>query len=225
MTDYTKFIIEKFLSASNPLAAQPMAKYMKFNLKFLGITSTEREEIFKEARSIYKLPRFIESKQDIIDLWNMPEREFHYAAGDLLIRNRGQITPDYLPTFEWLITTNSWWDSVDTVVPKPLGTLLENHPELIKPTIINWAKSENIWLKRASLLFQLKYKQNLDTVLLQEIIEITKPTKEFFVQKAIGWILREYSKTNPEWVKSFIDKTQLSNLAQREGLKIIAKSR
>lgn len=223
MTEYTKFIIERFYAAADPGKAVPMENYMKNNFKFLGITSQRRDEIFAEARKKFKLPRFVDSQQDIIELWNMNEREFHYAAGDMLIRNKKEIPESYIPVFEWLITTNSWWDSVDTVVPKPVGEVLSKSKNLARETSLLWAKNDNKWLKRAALLFQLKHKQNLDTKLLEEIIMIVKPTKEFFVQKAIGWILREYSKTNPDWVREYINSTELSNLARKEGLKIISK--
>ena len=103
----------------------------------------------------------------------------------------------------------------------PVGTIALNYPEVIPETIIDWAQSENMWLRRTAILFQLKYKENTDEELLSEIIKQNAGSKEFFIQKAIGWALREYSKTNPESVKKFIAENKLPKLSQREGSKYL----
>ena len=102
-----------------------------------------------------------------------------------------------------------------------MGAYFKKYPEQREVSVKKWLNSNNIWLQRAALLFQLKYKENLDTVLLSSVINSLLGSKEFFINKAIGWILREYSKINPQWVMEFAGKTALSNLSQKEALRLI----
>ena len=102
-----------------------------------------------------------------------------------------------------------------------LGSYFKKYPEQIEIYVEKWLKSNNIWLQRSAVLFQLKYKQQLDTELLSYVINNLLGSKEFFINKAIGWILREYGKTNPKWVLEFIDKTTLSNLSRREAVRLL----
>lgn len=117
---------------------------------------------------------------------------------------------------EWLISTKSWWDTVDAIAPKPVGKIAASYPEVIEETLDGWAVHENMWLRRAAILFQLKYKEKTDDALLYRYILKNADSKEFFIQKAIGWALREYSKTNPASVKEFIENHKLAPLSVRE---------
>lgn len=213
-------IIKIFKQNYNAKNAIPMSKYMKNLFPFLGIKKPDRVKLQKE---------FINHNKEAID-WNIvkslfkkEEREFHYLAIDYLIKRKELLKPKDLEKIKFLISYKSWWDSVDLITPNLIGTLIKNYPELKKEMII-WSKDENIWINRASLLFQLKYKNSLDIDLLKEIILNCKDKNEFFIDKAIGWILREYSKTNPKWVKDFVENRKLSKLSVREALKHINKS-
>ena len=115
--------------------------------------------------------------------------------------------------------TKSWWDTVDLIAGKQIGYHLRQHPQLIDPSVGKWLNSGNLWLQRTALLFQLKYKQNTDTALLLKVIDRLKDSDEFFLQKAIGWILREYSKTDAAWVCKVVDQKELAPLSAREALK------
>ena len=123
-----------------------------------------------------------------------------------------------------MIINKPWWDTIDFLAPKILGEYFKLFPEEIDKNIQKWISSNNIWLQRSSILFQLKYKETLNTQLLTKIILPLSNTKEFFINKSIGWILREYSKTNKDWVLDFIEKHKLSNLSIREALKHINKT-
>jgi len=123
--------------------------------------------------------------------------------------------------FELMITNKSWWDTVDLITTNLVGNYFKLFPEQIIPITKIWIESDNIWLQRTCLIFQLKYKEEIDTDLLTDYILQLKDTKEFFINKAIGWILREYTRTNPEWVIDFVNKYELSNLSKREALKLI----
>lgn len=118
-----------------------------------------------------------------------------------------------------MITHKSWWDTIDFIASNLVGAYFKHFPEVKVNTIKKWLASENIWKQRTALLFQLKYKDQLDTSLLKYIIISLLGSDEFFINKAIGWILREYSKTNPEWVLSFTAENKLDKLSQREALK------
>jgi 3-methyladenine DNA glycosylase AlkD len=122
---------------------------------------------------------------------------------------------------ERLITTKSWWDSVDSIAPL-VGELARKYPELVEENINHWSKHDNYWLRRASILFQLKYKDETNEALLYDYMVKNADSKEFFIQKAIGWALREYSKTNPKSVKAFIEGNQLAPLSIREGSKYLS---
>src|SRR5690606_15703316 len=139
-----------------------------------------------------------------IDLWKMNEREYQYVALDYIDRNLKKITIDHMELFHMLITSKSWWDTVDMLAQKPVGQLAKNYPELIEKKIDTWSTEGNIWLRRTAILFQLKYKEETNEELLYTYIRRNADSNEFFIQKAIGWALREYSKTNPSSVQHFI---------------------
>jgi 3-methyladenine DNA glycosylase AlkD len=125
-----------------------------------------------------------------------------------------------LELLQELITSKSWWDTVDPLASSFVGTLASRYPELI-PQIDQWAADANMWLRRTAILFQLKFKENTDEERLYTNIQFNAERKEFFIQKAMGWALREYSKTNPESVRVFIERNSLPKLTIREGSKYI----
>jgi 3-methyladenine DNA glycosylase AlkD len=193
---------------------QPMKAYMRNQFEYFGLKSTPRRELCSAYFKSKPLPDGNELKKIIKELWALPEREFQYFAIELLIKSKKQWTPDDSPFHEYLITNKSWWDSVDTLASHVVGPWFKLYPEQIKTITGKWNRSENFWLQRMSLLFQLKYKKETDTVLLTNYINHLSKSKEFFVQKAIGWILREYSKTNPPWVKKFVKENELMPLSK-----------
>ena len=126
-------------------------------------------------------------------LWEKDEREYQYAAIDYLSRTLKKLDKAHLPLIEELIVTKSWWDTVDLLATKPVGTIARKHPEVISETIETYAFGEHLWLRRTAILFQLKYKEHTDEELLYRYIRQNQTSKEFFIQKAIGWALRELS--------------------------------
>lgn len=210
-----------FENNRNEQLAEPMKKYMKDLFPFLGIKKPERAKL---SRLFYQQSGILQQplQTDFIkQLWEEKEREYQYAALDYIEKSIKKLDKSHFPLFEWLITTKSWWDTVDTIAAKPVGTIAKKHPEVIQETIEGWAYGDHLWLRRTALLFQLKYKKETDEALLYRYIEQNADSKEFFIQKAIGWVLREYSKTNPESVKKFIELHTLPALSIREGSKYI----
>jgi 3-methyladenine DNA glycosylase AlkD len=214
-------IFETFYAARNEKNAVPMAAYMKNRFPYLGIKTPEHKALAKAFLKEKKKDKQI----DWAFIWkcyDLPEREFHYLGLAYLIAVVKLLTPDDAGNLEKLITTNSWWDTVDSI-DAIVGDLCLRYPELKETVITRWTMSDNIWLKRISIDYQLQYKEKTDTQMLSHAILTNVGTKEFFVNKAIGWSLREYSKTDKEWVRSFINDNsdKLSTLSIKEGSKYI----
>lgn len=205
----------------NEAKAGPMESYMKGHFPYLGIKSPLRKELekqfFKET-GILKEPF---NRHFVTELWDKPEREYQYTALTYIEKSLNKLVKNDLAFMERLITTKSWWDSVDAIAPKAVGKIAEKFPEVIDETLNGWAIHENMWLRRAAILFQLKYKAKTYEELLYHYIRQNAVSKEFFIQKAIGWALREYSKSNPVSVKEFIEGNSLAPLSVREGSKYV----
>ena len=213
-------ILQELRDNKNPSQAVPMAKYMKNKFSFLGLTRPARNKIqagfLKEVRKEKGI-----NWEFIFKCWELPEREYQYLAVDYLTTCVQLLQKEDMAKLELLTVQKSWWDSVDIIAVKLVGELCNKYPKLIDDYILNWAASDNIWLVRTAILFQLKYKQNTDTILLARIIIQNSNSREFFINKAIGWILREYSKTDIQWVKAFIASNPLHPLSVREGSKYL----
>ena len=212
-------IFKIFYSNRNEEQAIPMAKYMKNNFPFLGLKKQERNALSKEFLKVKRKDTNIDW-DFVFKCYDMAEREFQYLAIDYMEKVKKLFTPDDMGNIEKLLTTKSWWDSVDAI-NRVVGHVAMEYPEVKEDIITKWIESNNIWLNRVSIIFQLKYKEKTDTQFLSKAILSNSETNEFFIDKAIGWALREYSKTNKEWVKDFIDKNTLHPLSIREGSKYL----
>ncbi len=209
-----------FQKKSNSENAIPMEKYMKNHFVFFGIKTEERRTIFKEIFTIYKEEIEQNPRNIIWSLFAKNQREFHYCAIEILIKMlKNKYMKEDIQLVEKLLVTNSWWDSVDTISKYILGQYLLEFPNETFTVIERFSNSENMWLNRSAILFQLGYKQKTNSdVLFSECIKHAQ-SNEFFIQKAIGWALREYGKTNPEVVKVFVSQSKLKPLSRKEALK------
>ncbi len=226
MNPYVQVLVETYSPFANAEKAIPMAKYMKNQSKFLGIKTPERREIKKQFIKRYGLPPEEIFEETIRQLWELPYREYQYFAMELADKYTKNAPKERIKLYEWMIMNKSWWDSIDYIAPHLVAKLFKQYPDLIEEYTNKWIESGNIWLQRSAILFQLKYKKETDLKLLYSIIERLNGTKEFFINKAIGWILREYSKTDPSEIQSFVkNHPELSNLSKREALKIIERVR
>lgn len=216
-----KKVIVSFYLNQNQDQAKKMAAYMKDQFPFLGIQKPKREQLYRSFLNQVKITNQIDW-QFVFSLWEIPEREFQYLAIEYLITLQELLASHDLEKLRRLITTKPWWDTIDSFAGNIVGGLCKKNPCLARTKMLEWAESDNIWLVRVAILFQLKYKEETDTQLLQEIILKNNKSKEFFIAKAIGWILREYSKTNKGWVKDFIEQNSLQPLSVREGSKYIS---
>lgn len=209
---------------SNPEIARQQSVYMQHRFSFFGIQSPLRKSIQSPFLLKKNLPEKQEGFKVVAELWEAPQRELHYVAMELLFRYKKHYENRDITFFESLITEHSWWDSIDFIAPKIVGAHFLMFPEERGGKVDRWIKSGNIWLQRSAVLFQLKYKDKLDRELLSHIIHQLKDEKEFFIRKAIGWMLREYSKVDADWVQQFLRNTRLQPLSEREALKWIQRT-
>ena len=202
-----------------------MKKYMKDQFDYYGIPTPLRKEITRDFLKEYGLPG-MEILEDVCNSsWLEEMRECQYTVLFLLIRMKNKLKPEHLPLMEHMITHKSWWDTVDGLAAWLVGAIMKNHPSAIKPKTSEWMASGNIWLQRTCLLFQMGYKKDTDTGLLYGFIEQLADHETFWIRKAIGWALREYSKTDPETVLDFVNSHQLAPLSKREALKVIKRNK
>ena len=211
-----------FKEKSNPENALAMAKYMRNHFAFFGIKTDDRRHIFKTLCKENQLEISENPRGIALSLYSKPERELHYCAIEILIKQlKGNYKIDDIHLIENFIITNAWWDSVDTIAKYILGEYLLEFPLETENIIERFSNSDNMWLNRSAILFQLGYKQKTNFEILKSECEKHKYSNEFFIQKAIGWALREYSKTNPLAVKNYVNNTNLKPLSTKEALKNI----
>ncbi len=211
-----------FKSAANDEIALKQSAYMRNLFPYLGLTKPQRELLEKTIFKKTKVQDLAALEKILLTLWEQDHREFQYTALCFAQRHRKILTPKILPTLETMIRSKSWWDTVDTIAPNLVGHLVKTHPELTK-VMDRWIEDPYLWIRRAALLHQLRWKEDTDEEKLFSYCQKTLHEKDFFIRKAIGWVLREYSKTNPKSVKKFISLHQprLSNLSIREGSKYL----
>lgn len=221
--NFIKSLETAFAEKNNPENAFAMAKYMRNHFSFFGMKTEERRRIFKDIWKENKNEIEENPREIALKLYSKPQRELQYCAIEILIKQlKGNYNKKDIQLIEKLIITNSWWDSVDTIAKNILGEYLLEYPLETEKVIERFSNSENMWLNRSVILFQLGYKQKTDFDLLKSECEKHKKSNEFFIQKAIGWALREYGKTNPEAVRNFVNNSNLKPLSKKEALKNIS---
>lgn len=221
MEEYIKALEEEFKKNANSDIAYHQRAYMKNKFEYYGIKTPVRREFQKTFFTKSVLPDKKTAEQIIKTLWLKPQREYHYFAQELLSKYQKQIEEKDIELLEFMITNNSWWDTVDFIAVTLIGNYFKKYPKSRDKITDKWLKSGNMWLQRSAVLFQLKYKKDLDTIFLSMAINSLLGSKEFFINKAIGWVLRDYSRVNPKWVVEFANKTALSNLSRREALRLL----
>ena len=225
MSLFVKGIEKQFQEIANAEKAIWSKAYMKDQFDFFGIETATRRKLTKEYFKQTPID-FNKQIQSIVEeCFNRKEREFQYFAVELISFYKKEWNVSIIKTLEYCILHKSWWDSVDHVCSECLDDYFNKFPEKIITVTQKWNQSENIWLQRSSIMFQKFFKEKTDTELLSKYILHTKDSKDFFVQKAIGWALREYAKTNPNWVQKFvtINTNSLPALSKREALKHFSK--
>ena len=212
-------LVKELKAVASPDDAVAMKAYMKNKFEFLGVKTPARRKLVK---AFFKQQTDSDIDWNFInEAWNNPYRELQYAALDYLEIYKKLLTPSDLSRLKKLAQTKSWWDTID-FLDRLVGSIIARFPET-KEIILAWSRDEDIWLRRLAIDHQLLRKEETDTELLEKILVNNLGQTEFFINKAIGWALRDYSKTNPDWVRAFIERhqTEMAALSIREGSKYL----
>ena len=220
MHPYLKEIISIFNKHRDQKKADGAKAYLLHQFEFFGLQTPLRRSLSKAFYMSHPIKNHTELTALIKECFAQPQRELHYFAIELLGFHHPLWDKKTLSLIEWMITHNSWWDSVDSTNSNVISVFFLKYPEHIAAYTLKWNRSNNNWLKRMSILFQLTYKKNTNTKLLAAYIEQSIHEEDFFIRKAIGWALRAYAYTDPKWVINFVkNHPQLSNLSKREAVK------
>ncbi|MCB9184357.1 MAG: DNA alkylation repair protein [Flavobacteriales bacterium] len=211
-----------FKHHGDPTDAAAMQAYMKDIAPFFGIKATPRRELVKEHVALHGAPPLTELPAIARSAFACKEREMHHVALDLLMKHARKLGPGDLPWIEELISTKSWWDTVDALAVHVVGVILKRHPKEIARWNKRWIGSKDLWLNRTAILFQARWKDDTDRALLFANIDRHAAHKDFFIRKAIGWALRELAATDPEAAKAFVKSRKLSPLSEKEALRKLA---
>jgi len=211
-----------FSKHANAKNASHMKDYMRGKFEFYGIKTKERRVLLKQTIEQNKEELATNVRELTFKLYALPQRELHLTANEIFDKQlRKKYLKNDIALVERLLTKNSWWDTVDFIAKRILGNYLTMYPEMVKKTITRFSNVDNMWLNRSAIIFQLGYKHNTNEELLFKQCMAHKESNKFFIQKAIGWALREYGKTNPQSVLNFVNSTSLKPLSHREAIRNI----
>jgi 3-methyladenine DNA glycosylase AlkD len=213
---------------ADPRKASTMQAYMKSAMPYHGVQTPLLVQTCKQVLGKIDLASPQIWRAYVEQLWRgATHREERYAAILLTGDQRAARfqTPAAMRLYEEIVVTGAWWDYVDAIASKRVGPILRGHPAPMKPMMLAWSKSENVWKRRASILCQLSFKNHTNLELLYACIEPSIDSREFFLRKAIGWALRQHARTDPREVERYVRRNQdrLSNLSKREALKNLTK--
>lgn len=208
---------------ADPEKAAGMQGYMRTNMRFYGVQKPGRTEILRHIKSEFAPASLDEYEELVTALWDLPHREEKYIAQGVATMFRQFMIPESLPIYERFIDEGAWWDFVDETATHMIRELVLNHPDVMWPVVDSWIDHENMWRRRAVIICQVGAKDRTDASRLFAYCEARAHETEFFIRKAIGWALREYSKTDPEAVAGFVNahRDELSRLSFREATKHI----
>jgi 3-methyladenine DNA glycosylase AlkD len=211
-----------YAGARDPARAATMAAYMRGQFPFLGIAGPAQRALGREVLAGLPRPAEDDLRAVALECWRLPEREYQYFACGWLRRHARICSSEFLETGRTLITTKSWWDTVDALAAHLVGPLVAHHPGLVS-AMDAWSSDPDPWLARAAILHQLSYKEATNAPRLFRYCTRLADHPDFFIRKAIGWALREYAKTDPAAVRGYVHahQSRLSGLSAREALKNI----
>ncbi|MEO8172524.1 MAG: DNA alkylation repair protein [Sediminibacterium sp.] len=225
MHPYLRPIEKKFKHHADSAKAVWMKGYLLNQFEFYGLQAPGRSLLCKEHYKQYPIADLEELEIIVKECFSLPQREYQYFAIGLFAYHSKIWKAGCIKTMEYCLLQKSWWDSVDGIASEWLGPYFKMFPGKIMSVTSRWNRSKNMWLQRSSIMFQKACKKETDTSLLSRYILNCTHSEEFFIQKAIGWALREYSKTDPVWVQQFVKGNKLASLSVREALKRINKKK
>jgi 3-methyladenine DNA glycosylase AlkD len=210
----------EFRAAGDPERAVGMRRYMRDQFAFFGVPTPQRRAITRRVLGPLGAPPRVDLEAVGPLAWRADERELQYAAVDVLVRHVKLARPELLGVVGGLVTTKSWWDTVDALASNVVGPLVRQHPELVD-TLDSWIAGDELWLARTAILHQLRYRDHTDVDRLFRYSLAWASCPDFFARKAIGWALRQYARTDPDVVRAFLAEQAdvLSALTVREAAK------
>ncbi len=212
-----------FLANADSTRATWSRSYMLDQFDFFGLVAANRRNLGKDYMKQNPLTSLQQLEAIVKECFELPEREYQYFGVELMAFHKKLWQPSTIELIEYCLVHRSWWDTVDHVASECLTHYFRTFPEQIVSVTVRWNKSSNTWLQRSSIMFQKAFKAGTNSALLSQYILHHKDSKEFFIRKAIGWALREYAKTDPDWVQQFVRTNQLHPLSEREALKRLGK--
>jgi 3-methyladenine DNA glycosylase AlkD len=222
--DYHLIILQTFSAQKNHDIALQQSRYMKNQFAYLGLKAPVWQSALRNIIAENGVMRGAELVEFINCCFADEHRELQYAAIEMAQRAVKKENQEFISAIEKMITQKSWWDSVDWIASGIAGAYFQRFQEQIIPVTTRWMNSDNMWLQRSAIIFQLKYKQKTDLYLLGNYILLVAESREFFLRKAAGWALRTASAYHPEFVIDFVEKnTQLSGLTKKEALRNVLK--
>lgn len=219
----TEYVATSLAARADPEKALRMQAYMKTDMPFYGVQKGGRTPILRHAIKEF-VPASADEYEGLVRaLWALPHREEKYIALGVTRHHQKFIVPDQISLYRDLIVEGAWWDFVDEVATQLIRTLVISHPDNTWSAVDNWIDDEDMWLRRTAIICQVGAKEHTDSERLFDFCARRMHEKEFFIRKAIGWLLREYAKTDPEAVAGFINQyaDSMSGLSYREASKHI----
>lgn len=224
-TDVIAAVRAALLQHADAERAVGQQRYMKSEMPYLGLTSPVLRQALRPvlADPAYRIAEREQWEATVRALWSEATHREHWYAAIALLGHRTYRPwrdPATLALLSDLIRDGAWWDVVDTLATHNVREILLGRPDEVAPVLRTWAHDENLWIRRAAMLAQVGAKDRTDVDLLVDVIEPNIEHPDFFSRKAIGWALRDYARTDPEWVRRFVAAhPELSGLSRREALK------
>jgi len=220
-----KYVSAELATLADPVKAEEMAAYMRTNMPFYGVQKPDRLPLIREMKKRFQPASLDDYQRNVLALWQLDHREEKYLAINYADSFKQFMIPQAVPLFERLVREGQWWDFVDPIASWLVGRTLLNHEECLRPVIETYVEDEDFWIRRTALLAHLGHKKMTNSEALFRYCTTLASEKEFFIRKAIGWALREYSKSEPEKVSRYLKKNadKLSPLSYKEGAKHLVK--
>ncbi len=207
---------------ADPVRAEQQQAYMKSAMPFRGVGMPQTRHLTRSALRVHPLTTRDGWEATVRTLWDEAAfREERYAALSVARDGRRWLDAASLPLSRHLVVTGAWWDLVDETAQHLVGAALAAGPAAVTPAVRDWAVAPDVWLRRTSVICQLRRREQTDLDLLQFAIEATVDDDSFWLRKAIGWALRQHARTDPDWVLAEVERLgdRLSPLSRREALK------
>lgn len=212
--------------AGDPVRAAGQQRYLKSALPYWGLATPVLRATLKP---ILDDPAYrIESREDwertIRALWDEATHREEWYAALAVARHRHYRRwrdSDTVPLYRHLVETGAWWDVVDDIATHLVREVVLANPQVEGLRMREWAQDDHLWIRRSAIICQVGAKERIDPVLLADVVEPNLADPDFFIRKAIGWALRDYARTRPDWVRAFVGahERKVSGLSRREALK------